>query len=116
VKIGILTFTDGRKRVADTLDADCIRFQSEVANWLRSEGHEPVEATDVVWNYRTAIDGADRLNEKECDAVIFNFCVWTFPDFAAQAALRVDAPILFLGNINPRYPGWVAFFAATLPC
>ncbi|MEO7454584.1 MAG: fucose isomerase [Fimbriimonadales bacterium] len=112
MKVGILTFTDGRERVAETLDADCKRFQSEVANWLRSEGHAPIEASDIVWDYRTAIDGAERLTDRGCDAVILNFCVWAFPDFAAQAALRIDAPILFLGNINPRYPGWVAFFAA----
>jgi L-fucose isomerase len=112
VRVGILTFTDGRERVAQRLDEDCKRFQTEVANWLRAEGHEPVEASNIVWNHRTAIDGAERLTEKECDAIIFNFCVWAFPDFAAQAALRIDAPILFLGNINPKYPGWVAFFAA----
>ena len=112
MKVGILTFTDGRKRCAELLDGDCRRFQSEVSNWLKAEGHQPVEFSEIVWNYRTAIDGADRLNEKECDAVIFNFCVWAFPDFAAQAAIRIEAPILFLGNVNPRFPGWVAFFAA----
>jgi L-fucose isomerase len=112
VRVGILTFTDGRERVAKQLNDDCKQFQSEVVNWLRSQGHEPIEASNIVWNYRTAIDGAERLNEKECGAVIFNFCVWSFPDFAAQAALRIEAPILLLGNINPKYPGWVAFFAA----
>lgn len=112
MKVGVLTFTDGRKRCADLLDGDCRRFQSEVGAWLRAEGHEPVEFSEIVWNYRTAIDGAERMNDKGCDAVIFNFCVWAFPDFAAQAATRIDAPILFLGNVNPRFPGWVAFFAA----
>ena len=112
MRVGILTFTDGRKRCADVLDADCKRFQAEVASWLESEGHEAVQFSEIVWNYRTAIDGAERLNDKECDAIIFNFCVWAFPDFAAQSALKTHAPILFLGNVNPRFPGWVAFFAA----
>ncbi|MDQ2987154.1 MAG: fucose isomerase [Armatimonadota bacterium] len=112
MKVGVLTFTDGRKRCADLLDQDCRRFQSEVDSWLTTEGHEAVEFSQIVWNYRTAIDGAERMNEKKCDAVIFNFCVWAFPDFAAQAAMCVEAPILFLGNVNPRFPGWVAFFAA----
>jgi L-fucose isomerase len=94
------------------LENDCRRSQGDVANWLKAEGHEPVEFSEIVWNYRTAIDGAERMNEKQCDAVIFNFCVWAFPDFAAQAAMLVDMPILFLGNVNPGFPGWVAFFAA----
>lgn len=112
MKVGILTFSDGRKRCADLLDGDCRRFESEVSNWLKNEGHDSVEFSEIVWNYRTAIDGADRMNEKQCDAVIFNFCVWAFPDFAAQAAMRIEAPVVFLGNINPGFPGWVAFFAA----
>lgn len=112
MRVGVLTFTDGRKRCADLLENDCRRFQGDVGNWLKAEGHEAVEFSEIVWNYRTAIDGAERMNDKQCEAVIFNFCVWAFPDFAAQAAMIIDAPILFLGNVNPGFPGWVAFFAA----
>jgi L-fucose isomerase len=112
MKVGILTFNDGRERCADALSGGCRLFQNAVASWLASERHQFVEFSEIVWNYRTAIDGAERMNEKGCDAVIFNFCVWAFPDFAAQAAMRIEAPILLLGNINPSYPGWVAFFAA----
>lgn len=112
MRVGILTFSDGRKRCADRIEGDCRRFQSSLVAWLSQEGHEPVECDEIVWNYRTALDGAERVNEARCDAVIFNFCVWAFPDFAAQAAAQIEAPILLLGNINPQFPGWVAFFAA----
>lgn len=115
MKVGIITFTDGRKRAADMLEKQCREFQKAVADWLRKEGHDPVEAGEIVWNYRTAIESAGRMAETKCDAVIFNFCVWAFPDFAAQSARDVhsaDLPICFLGNINPGFPGWVAFFAA----
>lgn len=112
MRVGVLTFTDGRKRCADQLDESCHRFQDGLAEWIEAQGHEAVAFSEIVWNYRTAIDGAERMNEKPCDAVVFNFCVWAFPDFAAQAAMRIEAPILFLGNINPAFPGWVAFFAA----
>lgn len=114
MKVGIITFTDGRKRAADMLEKQCFEFQNRVAAWLTSEGHEPVPGTSISWNYRTAIDNATRMIEMKCDAVIFNFCVWAYPDFVAQAARDVsDAaiPICFLGNINPGFPGWVAFFA-----
>lgn len=111
MKIGIITFTDGRKRVADMLEKQCFDFQGKVAAWLENEGHEAVSGQFISWNYRTAIDNAERMNEKQCDAVIFNFCVWAYPDFVAQAARDVEAPILFLGNINPGFPGWVAYFA-----
>lgn len=110
--VGIITFTDGRKRVADMLEKQCFEFQRKVQEWLEQEGHEAVPGQYIAWNYRTALDVAQQMNEKDCDAVIFNFCVWAYPDFAAQAARDIEAPILFLGNVNPGFPGWVAYFAA----
>lgn len=111
MKIGIITFTDGRKRAADMLEAQCRQFQAKVAAHLRAKGHEPVEAREIAWNYATATGEAKRMNEADVDAVIFNFCVWAYPDFAAQAARDAQAPVCFLGNVNPAFPGWVAFFA-----
>lgn len=116
MKVGIITFTDGRKRAAEMLEKQCFDFQNRVATWLESNGHEPIQATAISWNYRTSLDNAARMVEKECDAVIFNFCVWAYPDFVAQAARDLaleDIPICFLGNVNPGFPGWVAFFACT---
>ncbi|GIV02928.1 MAG: L-fucose isomerase [Fimbriimonadales bacterium] len=120
MKVGVLTFTDGRERAAKALDEQCRAFQQKVCDWLAAEGHEAVGADAIAWNYKTAVDGAAQLADPACDAVIFNFCVWAYPDFVAQAARDLsaeDIPICFLGNINPAYPGWVAFFAAcgTLP-
>jgi L-fucose isomerase and related proteins len=112
MRIGVVTFTDGRKRVAEALWEDCLRFQQRLVEWLKSEGHEVVADDVVVWNWETAKKQGGRMKETNCDAVIFNFCVWSYPDFTVQCAQQFDAPILFLGNINPGYPGWVAFFAS----
>jgi L-fucose isomerase len=112
MRIGIITFTDGRKRVADLLKEDTTRFQGKIAQFLKKEGHDVVEGQSAVWNWETAQNEAARMNEHECDVVVFNYCVWAYPDFSAQAARDIDAPILFIGNINPAYPGWVGFFAA----
>lgn len=116
MRVGIVTFTDGRERAAKALEAQCLQFQERVAAWLQNNGHEPIEAGAISWNYRTSIDNAARMIEKRCDAVVFNFCVWAYPDFVAQAARDLDAagiPICFLGNVNPGFPGWVAFFASS---
>ncbi len=114
MKVGIISFTDGRKRAADMLEKQCFEFQSRIASWLKNEKHEVVEGQAISWNYRTAIDNAARMIETRCDAVVFNFCVWAYPDFVAQAARDIEMagiPICFLGNVNPGFPGWVAFFA-----
>ncbi len=112
MRIGIVTFTDGRKRVAEALRADTDRFQKKIAGFFQKEGHEVVEGEEVVWDWQTARTQARRMNDHNCDIVIFNYCVWAYPDFSAQVARDVDAPILFVGNINPAYPGWVGFFAS----
>ncbi|MEP0766576.1 MAG: fucose isomerase [Fimbriimonadia bacterium] len=112
MRIGIITFTDGRRRVAERGKESTTRFQTKIAEFFRKEGHEVIEGAQAVWNWSTARDEATRMNEGGCDVVVFNYCVWAYPDFTAQAARDVDCPILFVGNINPSYPGWVAFFAA----
>ena len=54
MKVGIVTFNDGRKRVARANDEDCKKFQAQVVRWLKREKHKVIEAPRVVWNYDTA--------------------------------------------------------------
>jgi len=114
MKIGIVSFTDGRRRVARATDATCKRFEKRLANWFTRRKHKVVIAPRVVWNYDTARRAAERFNRADIDVAVFNFCVWSYPDLTAQVAnlIGVDTPILQLGNINPSQPGWVAFFAS----
>jgi len=112
MRIGIISFTDGRKRVAESLDKVCFGFQHSIATWLKRKGHRVVEGRKIIWNYATVRSEAERMNRADCDVVIFNFSVWSFPDLTVQAASLVDAPILCVGNLNPSQPGWVAFFAS----
>ncbi|HEY3412664.1 MAG TPA: fucose isomerase [Armatimonadota bacterium] len=112
MRVGICTFSDGRERAMLATRDDCFRFQGDIAAFLKSEGHEVVEAKDLIWNWKTAKEQAGALTDASCDVVIYNFAVWAFPDFTAQAAEHTEAPILFVGCINPAYPGWVSFFAS----
>lgn len=112
MKVGIVTFSDGRKRAADLVEAQCREFQKALANHVQGRGNKVVEANQIVWNWSTARGAANRMNQAEVDAVLFNFCVWSFPDLAAQVARDLNAPICCVGNINPAFPGWVAFFAS----
>ncbi|MCC7491126.1 MAG: hypothetical protein IT204_02200 [Fimbriimonadaceae bacterium] len=110
MKVGVITFTDGRERCFLGQRDDCFKFQAAIEDWLKKEGHEAVGGQEIIWNWATVRDEAQRV--ADCDAVIFNFSVWSYPDFTAQAANYIDAPICFVGNINPGAPGWVAFFAS----
>lgn len=112
MKIGIITFTDGRERVAKATRESCLSFQDKVADWLTKQKHTVVTSKTIVWNWETAAKVSDQINHAGVDVVFFNFCVWSYPDLTAQVAIRMACPILFVGNINPSYPGWVAFFAS----
>lgn len=114
MRIGLVSYTDGRKRVAEKTNADCLRFQKQIAAALKRMKHTVVEAPKVVWNWQTAQQAAARFTKADIDVAVFNFCVWSYPDLTAQVAnlLPPGTPILQIGNINPGYPGWVAFFAS----
>ena len=113
MKIGIVTFTDGRARVAKATEKDCRAFQERLVFYFKRKKHDVVAARKIVWNYDTARKDAQRIAMAYPDVVVFNFCVWSFPDLAAQVAnLIPEVPILLIGNILPSHPGWVAFFAS----
>jgi L-fucose isomerase len=114
MKIGILTFGDGRKRVTESAAADCMKFQKNLQKYLQSLGHEVVPGNAVVWNHTTVAKQCQRLNHAGVEAVVFNFVIWSYPDLTAQAAIRFDKlmPIMMYGVLNPSYPGWVAYFAS----
>ncbi len=112
MKIGIMSFTDGRQRVAEKTREICKQFENEIAQWIRDQGHEVVQYEGVVWNWDTARQAAAMVREQNCDAAVFNYAVWSYPDLTAQVAKLISVPILQIGNINPGYPGWVAFFAS----
>ena len=112
MKVGIVTFTDGRKRVAKATRNICLGFQDSLQGWLTKQKHKVVSSRTIVWNWETAAKVAEQVEKAQVDVVVFNFCVWSYPDLTAQVAIRLGRPILFLGNINPSKPGWVAFFAS----
>jgi L-fucose isomerase-like protein len=113
MRIGIMTFTDGRARVAKATDRDCHTFQERLASYFQSKKHKVQVGRKIVWNYATARSEARRVGLTYPDVLVFNFCVWSFPDLTAQAAnLIPDVPIILVGNIMPAHPGWVAFFAS----
>ncbi|MBU0639028.1 MAG: fucose isomerase [Planctomycetes bacterium] len=113
MKIGIVTFTDGRARVAKATDKDCHMFQDRLVTYFNRKKHDVIAVRKIVWNYDTARAAARRIGVAYPDIVVFNFCVWSFPDLTAQVAnLIPEVPILQVGNILPSHPGWVAFFAS----
>ncbi|MEM3486334.1 MAG: hypothetical protein QXI12_12015, partial [Candidatus Methanomethyliaceae archaeon] len=112
IKVGILTFSDGREGVHAQVHSVCQRFQNLLEQKLRDTGEvEPIVAPEIVGSSESALAQSKLLTLRGCEVTIFNFAVWSFPHFAILAAQFAPRPILLFSNINPEYPGMVGMLA-----
>lgn len=113
IKVGILTFSDGRKAVHSQVQEVCQRFQNVLEQALRETGEvEPIVGQEIICSAESAQTQSKRLAALGCEVTIFNFAVWSFPHFSVIAAQFVPKPILLFSNINPQYPGMVAMLSS----
>lgn len=113
IKVGILSFSDGRADVHTQVKGVCQQFQDALCQELaRTEIVEPIVAEDIIWTSEDAISQSKRLVSLGCELTIFNFAVWSFPHLSVIAAQFAPKPILLFANINPQYPGMVAMLAS----
>ncbi len=112
-RVGVLTFSDGRRSVHQEVEAVNQEFQGRLVGALRTTGEvEPVVGREIIWTAELAQNEARRLAHEGCEVTIFNFAVWSFPHLAAIASRFAPGPFLLFSNINPQYPGMVGMLAA----
>ncbi len=111
IKVGILTFGDGRDFLQAPLADVNARFLQQLVDRLTADGFEVVTGTEVLWQNDIAVREGKRMAAQDVDCVIFNFSVWAWPQYARMAAQFVPQPILMFSNINPEYPGLVGMLA-----
>ncbi len=113
IKVGILTFSDGRPKVHNDLLETNKKFQTLLSKTLESTGEvEVFEAKEIVSKPSVAKREALRLRDAGAQLTIFNYAVWAFPHFSVIASKFAPGPFLLFGNINPQYPGMVGMLAA----
>ena len=114
IKVGILTFSDGRKYIHDSLVALNRRYQSEVARALAATGEvEVVEGQQIIWTPRGAGEEGRRLAAAGCDLTICNYAIWCYPHLTALATAFAPGPYLMFCNVHPSEPGMVGMLAAS---
>ncbi len=114
IRLGLLSFSDGRDRVHATLEPDIAQHQRRIAALLSGTGEAEVVTGDgIVHSNDSARAEARRLAAQGLDAVVFNIPVFAFPNYVVLAARLVGrSPILLLGPHDPRYPGLTGLMAA----
>ena len=112
VRVGVLDFGDGRHFLQAPLEP-INRAVPRAArrSGSRRSGFEVVVGDDVIWQNDIAVRNGRRMAAEGVDAVVFNFSVWAWPQYARVAAQFCPQPIVMFSNVNPQYPGLVGMLA-----
>jgi len=111
-RIGVISFSDGRKRVHEGLRPGIEAHQAQIARLIEGTGAKAVVAEEVVWTPRLAVREAKRLVAADVAAVVFNLSVFAFPNFSAIAARVLGRPVAMLSPAEPQLPGMGGLLAA----
>jgi L-fucose isomerase len=112
-KLGILTFSDGRKTVHEELLGVNQGFLDQLVKTLEATGElDLVVGQKIIYQAEQAKEEAERLKAARVDGTILNFSIWSFPHLPVIAAENGRGPFLLLSNLNPNYPGLIAMLAA----
>ena len=109
-RVGVLDFGDGRHYLQRPLEPVNRQFREQLVGRLESAGFEVVPGDDVIWQNDIAVRNGRRM-AADVDAVVFNFSVWAWPQYARVAAQFCPQPIVMFSNVNPQYPGLVGMLA-----
>src|SRR2546422_10122230 len=98
-KVGLLTFSDGRKFAHDMLREMNIEFQNKFKARLEATGnYEVVAGQEIVWHPEVAKREGRRLLEAGVEATILNYTVWGFPHLTLIATEFAPGPYLMFSN------------------
>ncbi|MGA2378972.1 MAG: L-fucose/L-arabinose isomerase family protein [Spirochaetia bacterium] len=111
MKVGILTFGDGREFLKKDLEPVNAKFQKKLKDSLVADGLEVVAGDEVIWNNPLAVKYGRMMQNSGVDCVIFNYCVWAWPGFARVAAQFCPKPLVLYANLNPGFPAMVGMLA-----
>ncbi len=111
IRVGILTFGDGRDFLQKPLEPVNQRFLGELSERLRADGFEVVTGEEVIWRNDLAEKNGRKMAAEQVHCTIFNFSVWAWPQYARMAAQFCPKPVLMYADVNPQYPGLVGMLA-----
>jgi len=113
MKIGILSFSDGRKKVRDSLAPIIEETSNTIRQKLEEAGIKVITGNEIVWRPENARREANYLDREEVDGVILNVPVFAFPNLIRIACQFLKGPFL---AFTPRYgklPGLGGMLAAS---
>jgi len=112
-RVGILTFSDGRKYIHEDILETNQRYQDGLASALEASGEcEVFAGQEIIWTPEIAQREGKRLAAADVDLTIFNYAIWAYPHLSAVATNFAPGPYLLFCNLHPSEPGMVAMLAS----
>ncbi len=114
LRLGLLSYSDGRDRVHAGLAPDIQAHQDRLRAILQATGEvEVMPAPEIVHSPETARSAARYLADQRPDAVLHNISVFAFPNYIVLAVQQFAPGLhLLVGPHDPRYPGLTGLLAA----
>ena len=113
IKVGILTCSDGRKYIHESLLETNWRYQNQLAEALSATGEiEVIAGREILWNAEVAQREGRRLAAEGAQLTIINYAIWCYPHLTALATAFAPGPYLLFCNVHPSEPGMVGMLAA----
>lgn len=106
IKVGILSFSDGRGRVHKALETYINECRDHLKCYLEKTGEVTVCFPEIIINStkQAKIQGMEMASQKP-DAVILNIPVFAFPNFTVIALNMLSIPCLAISPVNGKMPG-----------
>ncbi len=104
-RIGVLSFSDGRERVHDTLKEHIQKCENALIAELEKMGVEVLRGDAIIHSNATARSVALSMASQLPDACILNVPVFAFPNFSVIAAHLLRCPVMATSPQNGSYPG-----------
>ena len=112
-RVGLLSFSDGRQRVHETLADAVRRNQTTLADAIeRDPLLVAIPANEIIHSIAQAKTAATEMRAGGVEAAVFNIPVFAFPNYSLMAARLLDLPVLLNSPKDPTLPGLGGIMAA----
>jgi L-fucose isomerase len=106
IKIGLLSFSDGRERVHQNLSPGIFENARLLQKKLEETGEvKIVAAPEIIWRHAQAREQARALVAAGTDGTIMNIPVFAFPNLSRIAAAWAQPPFLAFSPVFGGLPG-----------
>ncbi len=106
IRIGLLSFSDGRERVHRDLAPGIAANAAKLKAALEATGEiEIIPASEIIWRHAQAREQARAVAALGTEGTIFNVPVFAFPNLARIAAVCGQPPFLAYTPVHGGLPG-----------